>query len=1125
MIQVKGKTDGLTLDQKRALAARLLRGKNGVPAGAPGLVHRWIEAQAARNPEATALAGTGEALTYRDLNLRANCLARRLRALGVGPEVLVGICARRSPALVVGLLAVLKAGGAYLPLDLAYPAERLDFMLNDAGAAVLLTQSDLLGRLPASSASIVCLDREEESLEAEAEDDLPGGAGLDNLAYVIFTSGSTGKPKGAMIHHRGLANYLGWCVRDYAVSQGQGAPVHSSISFDLTITALLAPLVAGRRVDLLDDGLGIEQLAEALRDPRDYSLVKITPAHLRALADQLGADRLAGRTRAFIIGGEQLTSEHVALWRQGAPETVLVNEYGPTETVVGCCVYRVPRDASISGAIPIGRPIANTRLYVLDRRLRLVPVGVAGELYIGGAGVARGYLRRPGLTAERFIPDPLGEEPGGRMYHTGDLARWRPDGNLEYLGRIDQQVKVRGFRVELGEVEAALVRNPKVLDAVVEARPDSTGEMCLSAYFVPRDGADPPATAELRRRLREHLPEYMIPSIFVRLDAFPLTPNGKVDRSALPDPAQSRLSSTAGFMPPRGPIELAVAEIWTDLLGGGPVDIHDSFFESGGHSLLVLQLLSRIRHTFGVEVNLKDFLDEATVARLARLVEKAMAEGAAFQAPPLCRARRDAPLPASFAQQRLWFLDQLEPGRSTYHIPAAVRLVGRLDEDALKRAVNEVVRRHEALRTSLVSDGGVPRQLIAETLELSMAVEDLSSLAEDQREALAFRRIREEAERPFDLARGPLVRAGLLRLGEEDHVVMVTMHHAVSDGWSNGILIREVSTLYEAFRLGEPSPLPELLIQYADYAVWQRNWFQGPALEMQLAHWRERLAGVAELELTTDRPRPAIASQRGGERSMILPKSTLDAVRALGRGEGATLYITVLAAFQVLLHRHSGHVDIAVGSPIAGRVHPDLEGLIGLFANTLVLRSDLSGNPSFRELLRRVRRTAMDALAHQDVPFDELVALLHPQRSPDRTPFFQVMFVLQNDPLPALRTPGLVLTTIELPSWTSKFDLTLFASEGSEGLRLTMEYSSDLFDSATADRLLAHYHVLIEEIIADPDRSIGALRMLTQAERELLLGGWSAASTDELTLTFDDVDDDAIAALDAPAAMEPASHE
>jgi hypothetical protein len=848
--------------------------------------------------------------------------------------------------------------------------------------------------------------------------------------------------------------------------------------------------------DVAADGM---RLADRLDDPR-ITFLQATPATWRLLLD---AGWRGKPTLTMLCGGEalpraladRLIDKGAALW----------NLYGPTEATVWSSASRVEAGEP---PISIGRPIANTRLYVLDKRLRAVHVGVAGDLYIGGACLARGYRDRPDLTAERFIPDPFGTPPGGRLYRTGDLARWRPDGTLECLGRVDHQVKIRGFRVELGEIEVALARHPAVREAVVAARPDATGEMSLAAYIVWLDGTDPSTAAELRRWLLGLIPEYMVPSAFVILDALPLTPNGKIDRQVLPDPGRAQLVAGGDFVPPRGPIEEVLAEIWTELLGAEPVGAHDNFFERGGHSLLAVQLLARVRHTFEVDASLKDFLEGPTVSRLARIVEQALADGTAPQAPPLVRVERDAPLPASFAQQRLWFLDQLEPGRGSYHIRADVKLVGRLDISALERALDEVVRRHEVLRTTLVSDGGVPHQVIAARLELPLAAEDLSCLPEDERAPHVLNRIREEAERPFDLARGPLVRAGLLRLSEQEHVAMLTMHHAISDGWSIGVLIREVSAFYESFRLGEPSPLPEPTIQYADYAVWQRNWLQGAVLEAQLDYWTDQLADVPVLELPTDRPRPPVACQRGGERSMSLPKTTLEAVRALGRHEGATLYMTLLAAFQVLLHRYSGQEDIAVGFPIAGRTRPELEGLIGFFVNTLVIRGDLSRDPGFRELLRRIRRTAIEAYTHQDLPFEKLVTIAHPDRDACRTPLFQVMFALQNAPLPALRAPELLLTPLDPTSGSSKFDLTLFATEVPEGLRLTMEYSTDLFDAATVDRMLAHYRILIEEIIAHPDQPIGALRMLTEEERRQVLVGWNAAANDDLAAEFDGLEDD-----------------
>jgi acyl carrier protein len=794
----------------------------------------------------------------------------------------------------------------------------------------------------------------------------------------------------------------------------------------------------------------------------------------------------------------------------------LWNVYGPTETTVWSSVSRVePSD----GPISIGRPIAETQLYVLDRRLRTAPVGVTGELYIGGTGLARGYRDRPGLTAERFIPNPFCRAPGDRLYRTGDLARWRPDGTLECLGRDDHQVKVRGFRVELGEIEAALSAHPAVREAAVTARPDATGEKGLAAYLVPRgEGAGPPTTVDLRRWLQGRLPEYMVPSAFVVLDAMPMTPNGKVDRKALPDPARARLAEGVDFIPPRGPIEEALAEAWAELLGVDRVGAHDDFFERGGHSLMAMQLLGRIQRLFEVEAPLKDFIEEPTLSNLAQLIERALADRDGTPAPPIMRVDRSAPLPASFAQQRLWFLDQLQPGSPAYNIPTAVRLEGRLDVDALRRALSEVVRRHEILRTTFTTDGGLPQPVIADSLQLPLPVEDLADLPESQRFAQALARVREEAARPFDLSRGPLVRTDLIRLSDTEHIVRVTMHHIVSDGWSLGVLIREVSALYDAFRSGEPSPLPELDVQYADFAAWQRQWLQGEVLRLRLDYWTRQLEGLSPLGLPTDRRRSGSVTGRGGIRSATVPKARLEAVRSLGREEGATLYMALLAAFQVLLYRYSGQDDFGVGSDVAGRSRAETDGLIGLFVNTLVHRADLSGDPGFRDLLRRTRRTAIDAFAHQDVPFEQVVTALQADRDSDRSPLFRVMFSLQNAPLPELRSPAITLTPLEAPSGAAKFDLTLFAAEGPEGLDLTMEYSSDLFDAATVDRMLAHYRILLESIVAQPDQPVGLLPMLTEAERRQMLAGWGDGGPAALLAGPDGApEDDLDALLNSPS--------
>ncbi|MHB1558888.1 MAG: amino acid adenylation domain-containing protein [Isosphaeraceae bacterium] len=1097
----------LTLDEKRELVGRLLREKAAARESGPGLVHRWFEAQAADSPDATAVADGVRALSYRELNEGANRLARHLRALDIGPEALVGVCASRTPDMLVALLGILKSGGAYVPLDPVYPADRLAYMLGDSGAAVVVTEDALVGMIPAGQSRVVRLDADRGAIEREDPTNLDDSAGPLNLAYVIYTSGSTGRPKGVQVPHRAMANLLASMRGLLEFKADDALLAVTTLSFDIAALELFLPIVAGGRIELVERDVAGDgkRLIERLEAP-DVTFLQATPATWRMLLEA-GWSGKPGLT--MLCGGEgmpraladRLLDKGDAAW----------NLYGPTETTVWSSGWRVEAG---EGPISIGRPIAETRFHVLDPRLRPVPLGVTGELYIGGLGLARGYLGRAALTAERFIPDPLGKEPGARLYRTGDLARWRSDGTLECLGRVDHQVKIRGFRVELGEIESALSSHPMVHEAAVAARPDTTGELSLAAYIIPRaEAGGSPSSADLRRWLAGRLPEYMVPSAFVVLEEMPRTPNGKLDRNALPDPARARLAEGGDFIPPRGPVEEALAEVWSELLGGGRIGAHDNFFERGGHSLMAIQLLARIRGLFDVEAPLKDFIEEPTLSRLARLVEAGLADGDAPPAPPIARVDRGGPIPASFAQQRLWFLDQLAPGSPAYNIPTAVRLEGKLDVEALRLALDEIVRRHEILRTRFLDEGGVPRQVIAETMELPLEVEDLSGLPEPDRHDRALARIREEAARPFDLARGPLVRAGLIRLGEREHVVQVTMHHIVSDGWSLGVLIREVSALYESFHHGEPSPLPEPAIQYADYAAWQRGWLESEVLSEQLNYWSEQLTGVAMLALPTDRPRPARPSGRGGERTATVPRATLDALRTIGRVEGATLFMTLLAAFQVLLHRYSGQEDIAVGSPIAGRTRHELEGLIGFFVNTLVLRGDLSGDPGFRDMLGRVRRAAIGAYAHQDLPFEKLVTVMRPNRDSGRSPLFQVMFALQNAPLPSLRSPKMALTPLSAPSGMSKFELTLFASEVLEGLNLTIEYDSDLFEPATVDRMLAHYCILLEGIVAQPDLAVGALPMLTDEERRSMLDGWNASGLDDLPAGFDATDDAELDAL------------
>ncbi len=1060
-------------------------------------VHHWIEMQAERTPTAIALTSGIETVTYSQLNARANRLAHLLRAHGVGSEVLVGLCVDRSTAMVVGLLAVLKAGGAYVPLDPAYPAGRLAFMVDDARASVLVTQADLLERLPGTRASVICLDRDRRSIEQECGENLLGGAGLLNLAYVIFTSGSTGRPKGAMINHLGLANYLSWCVKAYSVPRGVGAPVHSSISFDLTITALLAPLITGRRVDLLDDDLGVEQLSEALRRSRDYSLVKITPAHLRLLGDQMDACDVRGRTRAFVIGGEQLREEHVAFWRQHAPDTDLINEYGPTETVVGCCVYRVPRDQDISGPIPIGRPIANTRLYVANRNLEPMPIGVPGELFIGGAGVARGYLNRPALTAERFVPDPFGNEPGGRLYRTGDLARWRSDGKLDCLGRVDRQVKIRGYRIEPGEIEQALALHPAVRETAVVAREDVPDDRRLVAYLTIADDQPAPASPELRRFLRNSLPEPMIPSVFVVLEALPLTPNGKVDREALPAPEPGLVPQHALAAAPRGPLEETVASIWANVLRLERVGVHDGFFDIGGHSLLATQVVSRLREAFGVEIPLRALFEAPTVAGVANRIEAMRRDYPRRGAASIESSALVGPLPLSFSQEALWFLDQLAPWQPTFNVTAGLRITGPLDFGALEWSLKELVRRHEALRTSFISVGGTPQQSIEPDVSLSIEMDDLTALALDVREQEAKRRAIDESRRPFDLTRAPLARVSVLRLGEADSAVLLTMHHLITDGWSFSVAAGELATLYENYCHGRPSPLPGMPIQYADFARWQRDQLQTGAWSPRIESWRRRLAGVPSLELPTDRLRPPVRSARGALHHLVLTAELSAAVRDTARREGVTPFMTLLAAFEVVLGRWSGQDDFAVGAPVANRNRPETERLIGYFVNMIALRADLSGNPTVRQLLARLREVALEAYEHQEIPLEVLIAALGPRRDASRSPLFQVMFVLQHNALPAVRPLELTFSPLDLAqgTGTSKFDLSLGFDDTPQGFIGSVEFNTDLFDAPTIERFSQQYVQTLEFLIAYPERSLSELSLLTDIERGQVVA-WSQARSD-----------------------------
>jgi amino acid adenylation domain-containing protein len=1049
-------------------------------------VHQLFEQQVVRNPDAVAVVFQDRQLTYRELNQRSNQVAHYLRKRGVGPEVLVGVCLERSPEMVAGLLGVWKAGGAYVPIDPTYPPERLSFMVSDADVRVLLTEQKCKPLFPSAADRAVCLDSDWPAIAQESASNPDSGATPANLAYVIYTSGSTGKPKGAMILHRGLVNYLCWAIKAYGVKAGGSVPVHSSISFDLTVTSLYPALLAGGQVEMLPEDVGAQNLLAALRQAKNRSLVKITPAHLELLSQQLSPEEAAGMTKTFVVGGENLLAESLRLWREFAPATRLINEYGPTETVVGCCVYEVQPEDPSNGPVPIGRPIANTQLYVLDENLKPLPTGVTGELYIGGAGVARGYLNRPELTQERFLPDPFSSEHAARLYKTGDLARYRQDGILECLGRADNQVKIRGYRIELGEIEATLASYPTVQSCAVLAREDEPGNKQLVGYVVVRQNESPSAE-ELREFVGQKLPEYMAPARFVFLESLPLTPNGKVDRKALPAPSTDP-AATWTFVAPRTETEKKLAAIWSELLKVERVGIHDDFFGLGGHSLMAIKAGSQIRDYFDVDLPMEALFDNPTIAGLAQLLPADQGEGEGIQ--KIAARKQSGPSPLSFAQERLWFLDQLTAGSPVYNVIDAIPFSGEYKADAMKRAVNELVRRQESLRTAFVSRDGQPMQVVLPSLDLALSEVDLTSWPESEREREWMRVIAQDGRKAFDLSQAPLIRATIVHLTPHQHKLLLTIHHIIADEWSMEVMHRELTQIYEAFSQGRPSPLPELRIQYSDYACWQRDRLQGEVLQKQISYWKKELAGVpVVLELPTDKPRPAVQSFRGATELFRLPRKLLEQMKSIGRQEQATLFMTLGAGFMALLHRYTGQDDILVGTPISGRTRSETENLVGCFLNTVVLRSQITGQLSFRSLLQKVRERALGAYDQPDLPFEQLVAELAPQRDLSHSPLFQVMFVL-HDP-GGVSEVARVSGSQALANGTSKFDLTLLMSETEDGLEALIEYSTDLFEADTIRRMGGHFRTLLEAIAQSPEQSLSTLPMLPAAERQQLLVDWN----------------------------------
>ncbi|WP_156349358.1 non-ribosomal peptide synthetase, partial [Burkholderia sp. E168m22] len=915
-------------------------------------------------------------------------------------------------------------------------------------------------------------------------DPLALGLSSHNLAYVIYTSGSTGTPKGVMNPHVGVVNRLLWGQHEYPLTSKDRVLQKTPFSFDPSVFEFFWPLLAGGQLVMARPGAhqDIDYLTQTL-EQYGITVIHFVSSMLPLFIEKAKQQPLTTLERV-IVGGDTLPYPVQQQFHTHLPDVMLLNLYGPTETAIEVTHWQCRPDSHI-GTVPIGYPIANTQIYIVDQHMQPVPVNVVGEIYIGGIQVSRGYLNRPDLTAERFVPDSFIQEPGRRLYRTGDLGRWLPDGAIEYLGRNDFQVKIRGLRIELGEIETRLAECAGVQQCVVLVREDRQGDKRLVAYYVPQEGAAPSASA-LRAQLAEKLTEHMVPSAFVCLDALPFTPNGKLDRQRLPVPDLTSVA-TQVYVSPEGKTEQAVVQVWQNLLALERVGREDHFFELGGHSLLAIQVVSRLNELLDADIPLSELFTHPIVKNFAAAADRAPRA----RPSPIVPVDRSRPLPLSWAQQRLWFLDQLDHSISVaYHMSEGLRLRGHLDRAALQATFDRIVARHENLRTTFISSSDEPVQRIAPAdVGFALQEEDLRALSEAERAYVIGQRCEAEVIQPFDLSEGPLMRARLLRLQDDDHLLLITQHHIVSDGWSVGLLIQEVIALYTAFCQGKQDPLPPLPIQYADYAAWQQQWLQGDVLQRQIDFWKDYLAGAPTLlQLPADRPRPAIQRHVGSRLPFALDAKTTAGLHSLSTRHGTTLFMTLLAGWAILLSRVSGQDDVVVGTPVANRQRAEIESLIGFFVNALALRVKLDGDPNVADLLARVKESSVAAYAHQDLPFEQVVEALQPPRSLSHNPLFQANLTLENVPTEQkLTLPGLDVETVELPHLTTQFDLALHLMERDDVIEGRFYYSSDLFDAATIERLAEQFQVLLQGMVDDDTQRVSRLPLLSTAERERIL--------------------------------------
>ncbi|WP_344974428.1 amino acid adenylation domain-containing protein [Salinactinospora qingdaonensis] len=1043
-------------------------------------VHELIEEQARVTPDAIAVVHEDRHLTYAALNSRANQLAHWLQDRGVGPEVQVGLCLERSPEALIGLLGILKAGGAYVPIDPRYPTERMAFVIEDARMRLFLTESRLLSKLPAGDLHTLCLDSEWSAVASEPTETPSTTLTPENLAYIIYTSGSTGKPKGVMVAHRCIHHIVPWIRLHPSFNRRQNVLQVASLSFDFSVWEIVLPLVTGGTLHFPSSDMRMigTDLHDVLTE-RAIEILSFTPGALATLPTEPLPD-----LRTLVVGGEAYSADLIRTW---APGRDFFHVYGPTETTVFATGTHTDEHLE---TIHIGRPITNVRTYVLDSYMQPVPVGVPGELYIGGIGVTRGYSNRPDLTAESFVADPFGEEPGGRLYKSGDLVKYLPDGNIEFVGRVDSQVKIRGFRMELGEIQAVLDQHPLVQSSAVLALPDGSSKR-LAAYVALSE--EPSNITEvLQDHLKEQLPSYMVPSAFVYLDQLPLNDNGKVNRRALPMPEESSAPALSESALPRTKTEALLAAIWEEVLEQSSIGIFDDFFSLGGHSLLATKVVARVQQTFGVELPIRALFERSSLSQLAADLDGLLEEQDPHEVVPLVPVARDEPVPATFDQQRLWYMDRLHPDSALYTVGWLLHRPAAVDAERLKQALETLVARHETLRTTFRESHGRVWQVIAETGPVALSEADLSEQSPEQHPESVKSLTHELWTQSFDLTEGPLLRTLLIHLSDSEALMAFSGHHAIVDGFSVRIFNEELMQIYDALATSEaamPAPLP---IQYADYAVWQQQWLQEERLQPHLQYWKEQLAEApALISLPTDHPRPAVQDYRGANHTCSLPSELTEQLKKVSSENKTTHFITVLSAFAVLLSRYSGQDKVVIGIPVANRNRVETEPLIGFLVNTVALCVDLEGNPTFAEVLQQVRWKLLEAQSHQDVPFERIVEELKPERSLSYNPVFQVMFTgldkLFDEGDDEGEQPAWIHEILDSGIGVSKFDLGLSLQRREGELEFNFEYSTNLFERDTIAGLGEHLRNLIAEALAAPQTPVGRFTLLSAAKRAEIL--------------------------------------